>query len=53
MIATATLTSNVLLSVLVHHLPDDQFSMASNYALYLHFANILSVFGIVGALKVY
>jgi len=50
-VAIATLTSNVLSSILFHQLPDDPHHLANNFSWYLHFANILSVFGFVGALR--
>lgn len=50
-VAVATLTSNVLSSVLFSQLPDDPYHLASNYGWYLHFANLLSIFGFLGALK--
>lgn len=51
-VAIATLMSNVLSSVLVSQLPDDPFHLARNLGWYLHFANILSVFGFIGAVRV-
>jgi Co/Zn/Cd efflux system component len=51
-VAVATLTSNVLSSLLFHQLPDDPYHLASNFSWYLHFANVLSVFGFIGALRV-
>jgi hypothetical protein len=51
-VAVGTLSSNILYSVLFHHLPDDAFHLARNFGLYLHFANVLSVFGLIGALRV-
>jgi hypothetical protein len=51
-VAIATLTSNTLSSLLFHQLPDDPYHLASNFGWYLHFANILSVFGFIGALRV-
>ena len=51
-VAIATLTSNVLSSILFAQLPDDTYHLASNFSWYLHFANVLSVFGFIGALKV-
>jgi len=50
-VALATLTSNTLSSLLFAQLPDDPFHLASNFGWYLHFANILSVFGFIGALR--
>ncbi|TVY33214.1 hypothetical protein LSUB1_G008370 [Lachnellula subtilissima] len=50
-VALATLTSNILSSLLFAQLPDDPYHLASNFGLYLHFANILSVFGFIGALR--
>jgi len=50
-VAVATLTSNVLSSLLFHQLPDDPYHLASNFSWYLHFANVLSVFGFIGALR--
>ncbi|KAE8454522.1 hypothetical protein EG329_000145 [Mollisiaceae sp. DMI_Dod_QoI] len=50
-VAVATLTSNTLSSVLFAQLPDDPFHLASNFGWYLHLANILSVFGFIGALR--
>ncbi|KAF4626174.1 hypothetical protein G7Y89_g11984 [Cudoniella acicularis] len=50
-VAVATLTSNTLSSILFHQLPDDPYHLASNFGFYLHFANILSVFGFIGALR--
>lgn len=51
-VAIATLTSNVLSSLLFAQLPDDAYHLASNFSWYLHFANVLSVFGFIGALRV-
>ena len=51
-VALATLTSNILSSVLFRQLPDDPFHLARNFGWYLHFANVLSVFGFIGALRV-
>jgi hypothetical protein len=51
-VAIATLTSNVLSSILFAQLPDDAYHLASNFSWYLHFANVLSVFGFIGALRV-
>jgi hypothetical protein len=45
LVALATLASNVISSVLFSQLPDDPFHLASNFRWYLHFANVLSVFG--------
>jgi len=50
-VALATLTSNILSSLLFAQLPDDPYHLASNFGWYLHFANILSVFGFIGALR--
>ncbi|TVY92893.1 hypothetical protein LAWI1_G005142 [Lachnellula willkommii] len=50
-VALATLTSNILSSLLFAQLPDDPYHLASNFGVYLHFANILSVFGFIGALR--
>jgi len=51
-VALATLTSNILSSVLFSQLPDDPYHLAVNFRWYLHFANVLSVFGFLGALRV-
>jgi len=51
-VAIATLASNILSSVLFHQLPDDPYHLASNFGWYLHFANVLSVFGFIGAVRV-
>ena len=51
-VAIATLTSNILSLVLFHQLPDDPYHLASNFGWYLHFANVLSVFGFIGAVRV-
>jgi hypothetical protein len=51
-VAVATLTSNALSSILFAQLPDDAYHLASNFSWYLHFANVLSVFGFIGALRV-
>ncbi|KAG9237950.1 hypothetical protein BJ875DRAFT_109260 [Amylocarpus encephaloides] len=50
-VAIATLTSNILWSILFSQFPDDLYHFATNFGWYLHFANILSVFGFVGALR--
>jgi hypothetical protein len=50
-VAIATLTSNTLSTVLFHQLPDDPYKLASNFSWYLHFANVLSIFGFIGALR--
>ncbi len=51
-VAISTLTSNALSSVLFSQLPDDPYHLASKFGWYLHFANLLSVFGFIGALRV-
>ncbi|PMD13056.1 hypothetical protein NA56DRAFT_652085 [Hyaloscypha hepaticicola] len=51
-VAIATLTSNGLTSLLFAQLPDDTYHLASNFSWYLRFANILSIFGFIGALRV-
>jgi hypothetical protein len=51
-VALATLTSNLLSSVLFSQLPDDPYHLARNFGWYLHFANLLSVFGFIGAVRV-
>ncbi|PVH86331.1 hypothetical protein DL98DRAFT_510942 [Cadophora sp. DSE1049] len=51
-VALATLTSNVLSALFFYQLPDDPYHLASNFGWYLHFANLLSVFGFIGALRV-
>jgi hypothetical protein len=50
-VAVATLTSNTLSSILFTQLPDDPYHLANNFSWYLHFANVLSVFGFIGALR--
>lgn len=50
-VAIATLTSNGLTSLLFAQLPDDTYHLASNFSWYLRFANILSIFGFIGALR--
>jgi len=50
LIASATLATNIFESILFHRLPDDPYHLATNFSVYLHFANVLSVFGLVGAL---
>ncbi|PQE30224.1 hypothetical protein CJF32_00003637 [Rutstroemia sp. NJR-2017a WRK4] len=50
-VALATLISNTLSSVLFQQLPDDPYHLAGNFGWYLHFANILSIFGFVGAVR--
>jgi hypothetical protein len=52
LVALATLTSNILSSLLFSQLPDDPYHLAANFGWYLHFANILSVFGFIGAVRV-
>ncbi|KAJ8068933.1 hypothetical protein OCU04_002615 [Sclerotinia nivalis] len=51
LIALLSLTSNTLSSIFVHQLPDDPFHLAANYGMYLHFANVMSVFGVIGGLR--
>jgi hypothetical protein len=51
-VALSTLSSNVLSSVLFSQLPDDPYHLAGNFGWYLHFANILSLFGFIGSLRV-
>ncbi|CAD6444206.1 128dd651-2ed3-4341-8248-d2037de41997 [Sclerotinia trifoliorum] len=51
LIAFLSLTSNILSSIFVHQLPDDPFHLATNYGMYLHFANVMSVFGVIGGLR--
>ncbi|KAL2062291.1 hypothetical protein VTL71DRAFT_6557 [Oculimacula yallundae] len=50
-VALATLISNVLSALFFYQLPDDPYHLASNFGWYLHFANLLSVFGFIGALR--
>ncbi|KAG0650446.1 hypothetical protein D0Z07_2949 [Hyphodiscus hymeniophilus] len=50
-VAIATLASNIISSVLFHQLPDDPLHLARNFGWYLHLANVLSVFGFIGALR--
>jgi len=49
--AIATLISNIVTSILFKYLPVNPYHLTSNYTIYLHLANVLSVFGIVGAFK--
>ncbi|KAF7935594.1 hypothetical protein EAE99_002574 [Botrytis elliptica] len=51
LIAFLSLTSNTLSSIFFHQLPEEPFHLAVNYGLYLHFANVMSVFGVIGALR--
>ncbi|APA10886.1 hypothetical protein sscle_07g056560 [Sclerotinia sclerotiorum 1980 UF-70] len=51
LIAFLSLTSNTLSSIFVHQLPDDPFHLAANYGMYLHFANVMSVFGVIGGFR--
>jgi len=51
-VAIATLTSNILSSLLFTQSPDDPYHLAQNFRVYLHFANVASVFGFIGALRV-
>ncbi|ESZ96361.1 hypothetical protein SBOR_3257 [Sclerotinia borealis F-4128] len=51
LIALLTLANNTLSSLLIHQLPDDPFHLAVHYSFYLHFANVLSIFGVIGALR--
>ncbi|KAK0105250.1 hypothetical protein ONS95_004361 [Cadophora gregata] len=50
-VALATLASNVLSALFFYQLPDDPYHLANNFGWYLHFANLLSVFGFIGALR--
>jgi len=50
-VALATLTSNSLSALLFHQLPDDPYHLANSFGWYLHFANLLSVFGFIGAVR--
>ncbi|KAG4412301.1 hypothetical protein IFR04_014560 [Cadophora malorum] len=50
-VALATLASNILSALFFYQLPDDPYHLASNFGWYLHFANLLSVFGFIGALR--
>ncbi|RFU32385.1 hypothetical protein B7463_g3956, partial [Scytalidium lignicola] len=50
-VALATLTSNGLSALLFHQFPDDPYHLASTFGWYLHFANLLSVFGFIGAIR--
>lgn len=50
-VALATLTTNAFSLLLCYHLPDDPYHLAQNFGWYLHFANVLSVFGFIGALR--
>lgn len=52
LVALATLTSNTLSSLLFAQLPDDPYHLARTFGWYLHFANVGSVFGFIGALRV-
>jgi len=51
LVALATLTSNTLSSLLFAQLPDDPYHLARTFGWYLHFANVGSVFGFIGALR--
>jgi hypothetical protein len=51
-VSLATLVSNTLSSLLFQQLPDDPYYLAGSFGWYLHFANLLSIFGLVGALRV-
>ncbi|KAH8816848.1 hypothetical protein F5884DRAFT_777624 [Xylogone sp. PMI_703] len=50
-VALATLTSNGLSALLFHQLPDDPYHLSRAFSWYLHFANLLSVFGFIGAVR--
>ncbi|CZS98220.1 uncharacterized protein RCO7_08918 [Rhynchosporium graminicola] len=50
-VALATLTSNILSAVFFYQLPEDPYHLAGNFGWYLHVANLLSVFGFIGALR--
>ncbi|KAL3418854.1 hypothetical protein PVAG01_09075 [Phlyctema vagabunda] len=50
-VALTTLTTNALSLLLCYQLPDDPYHVAYKFGGYLHFANILSVFGLIGALR--
>lgn len=52
LVTLTSITSNTLSSLLFHNLPDDPYRLASSFGWYLHFANILSVIGLVGAIRV-
>jgi len=53
LIAACSLASSLLSSVLLHQIPAvyDVYHVAAIYAFYLHFANVLSFFGLVAALR--
>jgi len=52
LIALATLASNTLSAVLVAQIPDDRYYLVRSFGWYLHGANVISVFGLIGALRV-
>ncbi len=52
LLALAFLASNLLSLALTHQLPDDPYNLARNYGWYLHLAGVVSVFGVIGCLRV-
>ncbi|RAL64867.1 hypothetical protein DID88_001463 [Monilinia fructigena] len=51
LIATLFLASTTLSTFFIHQLPDDPLHLALHYGAYLHFANVMSIFGVIGAWK--
>jgi hypothetical protein len=51
LVALSTLTANILSIILCYHAADDS-PLAASLSIYLHLANIGSVFGLIGALRV-
>ncbi|KAK2624686.1 hypothetical protein QTJ16_005879 [Diplocarpon rosae] len=51
LVAVGTLTSNLLSALFFYQLPDDPYHLVKYFGWYLHLANLLSVFGFVGALR--
>ncbi|KAI9832186.1 MAG: hypothetical protein M1819_004538 [Sarea resinae] len=42
---------NTLSAYLFHHLPDDSFHLALSFCAYSHFASLLSILGLIGAIR--
>jgi hypothetical protein len=51
-VALATLASNAVASALLSQLESDPYGLTGALECYLHLANVLSVFGFIGSLRV-
>lgn len=51
-VALATLASNAITSMLLGQVESDPYGLVGAFECYLHMANVLSVFGFIGSLRV-